>query len=127
MSGTVVARGSAAELKARVGGERLSLTVPEPRHRVTAAEILATLGEHLPELDPRTGRLTVATDHGTQSLEYALGCLRLAGIAVRDVELSPPTLDDVFLSLTGRPLAPGEEAARRPASSGIATVDGGDR
>ncbi|MEU5285610.1 ATP-binding cassette domain-containing protein [Streptomyces sp. CA-278952] len=123
--GHVVARGSAAELKARVGGERLSLTVSDPRHRVTAAEILAALGEHLPDLDPRTGRLTVATDHGAQSLEYALGCLRLAGIAVRDVELAPPTLDDVFLSLTGRPLEPGRPPVSPTASTG-ATATGGD-
>ncbi|MGW8489870.1 ATP-binding cassette domain-containing protein [Streptomyces sp. NPDC055886] len=125
--GSVVARGSAAELKARVGGERLSLNVTESGHRVTAAEILTTLGEHLPDLDPRTGRLTVATDHGAQSLEYALGCLRLAGIAVRDVELAPPTLDDVFLSLTGRPLDPNGGTATASPSSGTVTVGGGDR
>ncbi|MFD5695977.1 ATP-binding cassette domain-containing protein [Streptomyces rubiginosohelvolus] len=122
-SGTVVARGSAAQLKARVGGERLSLTVAEPRHRGTATEILATLGDHLPDLDQRTGRLTVATDHGAQSLEYALSCLRLAGIAVQDVGLAPPTLDDVFLSLTGRPIAP--DAAAPP--PGVAAVGGGAR
>ncbi|MEU4924803.1 ATP-binding cassette domain-containing protein [Streptomyces parvus] len=122
-SGTVVARGSAAQLKARVGGERLSLTVAEPRHRGTATEILATLGGHLPDLDRRTGRLTVATDHGAQSLEYALSCLRLAGIAVQDVALAPPTLDDVFLSLTGRPIAP--DAAAPP--PGVAAVGGGAR
>ncbi|MFI1223750.1 MULTISPECIES: ATP-binding cassette domain-containing protein [unclassified Streptomyces] len=125
--GSVVARGSAAELKSRVGGERLSLSVAEPRHRVTAAEILDSLGEHLPDLDPRTGRLTVATDHGAHTLEYALGCLRLAGIVVADVELAPPTLDDVFLSLTGRPLAPGEAAAPSAASPGVAAVGGGER
>ncbi|MFE7140512.1 ATP-binding cassette domain-containing protein [Streptomyces sp. NPDC057644] len=125
--GSVVARGSAAELKARVGGERLSLTVTEAGHRVTAAEILTTLGEHLPDLDPRTGRLTVATDHGAQSLEYALGCLRLAGIAVRDVELAPPTLDDVFLSLTGRPIDPNGGTATASPPSGTVTVGGGDR
>ncbi|MFD3849213.1 ATP-binding cassette domain-containing protein [Streptomyces microflavus] len=103
-SGGVVARGSAAELKARVGGERLSLTVPEPQARGAAAEVLSSLGRHRPDLDHRTGRLTVATDHGAQSLEYALGCLRLAQIEVRDVALAPPTLDDVFLSLTGGPV-----------------------
>lgn len=46
--GTVVACGSATELKSRVGGDRLSLNVPEPRHRVSAAEILAALGTHSP-------------------------------------------------------------------------------
>ncbi|MFJ8752448.1 ATP-binding cassette domain-containing protein [Streptomyces sp. NPDC102441] len=108
--GSVVARGSASELKARVGGERLSLTVTEAQSRPTAADILSSLGPHRPELDPRTGRFTVTTDHGAQTLEYALGCLRLAGIAVRDVELAPPTLDDAFLALTGQPASAGAPA-----------------
>ncbi|MFE4451651.1 ATP-binding cassette domain-containing protein [Streptomyces sp. NPDC056796] len=109
--GSVVARGSASELKARVGGERLSLTVRAPRARSAAADILSSLGPHRPELEARTGRFTVTTDHGAQTLEYALGCLRLAGIAVADVELAPPTLDDAFLALTGQPASAGEPPA----------------
>ncbi|MEU0126385.1 MULTISPECIES: ATP-binding cassette domain-containing protein [unclassified Streptomyces] len=105
--GAVVARGSASELKARVGGERLSLTVGLPEARSTAAGILSSLGAHRPELDPRTGRFTVTTDYGAQTLEYALGCLRLANITVRDIELAPPTLDDAFLALTGQPVSAG--------------------
>uniref|UniRef100_A0AAU3H0V5 ATP-binding cassette domain-containing protein n=1 Tax=Streptomyces sp. NBC_01401 TaxID=2903854 RepID=A0AAU3H0V5_9ACTN len=115
--GRVVARGSASELKGRVGGERLTLTVADPGAHVAAAEILGTLGPHAPALDSRTGRFTIATEHGAQSLEYALGCLRLADIAVRDVALAPPTLDDVFLSLTGRP-----EASHGPATAAGRTV-----
>ncbi|MFE4215551.1 ATP-binding cassette domain-containing protein [Streptomyces sp. NPDC056844] len=108
--GGVVARGSAAELKARVGGERLSLTVAEPWARAAAGDILSSLGAHRPELDPRTGRFTVTTDHGAETLEYALGCLRLTNIAVRDVVLAPPTLDDAFLALTGQPASAGGPA-----------------
>ncbi|MFD0306745.1 ATP-binding cassette domain-containing protein [Streptomyces sp. NPDC127119] len=113
-SGRVIARGTAAQLKARVGGERLSLTVPEPHLRTPAAEILGALGPHVPVFDARTGRFTVTTDHGAESLEYALGCLRTASIAVRDVGLAPPTLDDVFLALTGRPQTAAEGAAVQP-------------
>ncbi|WP_406142166.1 ATP-binding cassette domain-containing protein [Streptomyces sp. NBC_01089] len=101
--GTAIARGPAADLKARVGGERLALTVPDPDARARTSGILGSLGAHEPELDRRTGRFTVTTDYGAHTLEYALGCLRLAGIAVQDVELAPPTLDDVFLALTGGP------------------------
>ncbi|MFD7534769.1 ATP-binding cassette domain-containing protein [Streptomyces sp. NPDC059819] len=101
--GKVVARGSAAELKDRVGGERLSLTIADPSARAVAADILAGMSPHTPAMDARSGRFTVATEHGAQSLEYALGCLRLANVTVRDVALAPPTLDDVFLSLTGQP------------------------
>ncbi|RII11185.1 Daunorubicin/doxorubicin resistance ATP-binding protein DrrA [Streptomyces sp. YIM 130001] len=113
--GRVIASGTAAQLKARVGGERLSLTVPDPHLRTTAGEILGSLGHHVPTLDARTGQFTVASDHGAGSLEYALGCLRLADIAVRDVGLAPPTLDDAFLSLTGQ-----SQTASEPASRGTA-------
>ncbi|OON76183.1 ATP-binding cassette domain-containing protein [Streptomyces tsukubensis] len=99
--GRVIANGSAAALKARVGGERMTVTVPDPRLRGRAAQILDGLGPHSPETDERTGRLTVATDHGARSLEYALGCLRLEEIAVTEAGLAPPTLDDAFLALTG--------------------------
>ncbi|MFG2537733.1 ATP-binding cassette domain-containing protein [Streptomyces sp. NPDC048511] len=105
--GGVVARGSAAELKARVGGERLSLTVTEAWARAATGDILSSLGAHRPELDARTGRFTVTTDHGAETLEYTLGCLRMASIAVRDVVLAPPTLDDAFLALTGQPASAG--------------------
>ncbi|MFD4900649.1 ATP-binding cassette domain-containing protein [Streptomyces sp. NPDC058411] len=108
--GGVVARGSAAELKARVGGERLSLTVTEAWARAATGDILSSLGAHRPELDARTGRFTVTTDHGAETLEYTLGCLRMASIAVRDVVLAPPTLDDAFLALTGQPASAGGPA-----------------
>ncbi|MFE3600665.1 ATP-binding cassette domain-containing protein [Streptomyces sp. NPDC059096] len=101
--GRVVARGTPAELKARVGGERLALTVADPTVRAGAYAVLDGLGPHTPDLDRHTGRFTVTTDHGAETLEYTLGCLRRAGIAVQDVELAPPTLDDAFLALTGQP------------------------
>ncbi|MFJ3589396.1 MULTISPECIES: ATP-binding cassette domain-containing protein [unclassified Streptomyces] len=117
--GRVVARGTATELKGRVGGERLSVTVHEPHLGPMAAEILAGLGPHLPVLDQRTGRLTVTTEHGALTLEDALGRLRLAEIRVRDVELAPPTLDDVFMALTGQPdPARGQNAAPVGAAGG---------
>ncbi|MFC9119633.1 ATP-binding cassette domain-containing protein [Streptomyces sp. NPDC057067] len=112
--GGVVARGSAAELKARVGGERLSLTVTEAWARAATGDILSSLGAHRPELDARTGRFTVTTDHGAETLEYTLGCLRMASIAVRDVVLAPPTLDDAFLALTGQPASAGGPADEAP-------------
>ncbi|GAA3866325.1 ATP-binding cassette domain-containing protein [Streptomyces sedi] len=101
--GRVIARGTAAQLKAAVGGERLSLTVPDPGHHALAWTVLASLGPHVPEHDPRTGHFSVATELGAHTLEQALAELRWARIRVHDVTLAPPTLDDAFLALTGRP------------------------
>ncbi|WP_328315884.1 ATP-binding cassette domain-containing protein [Streptomyces sp. NBC_00388] len=122
--GTVIARGPAAQLKARVGGERLALTVPDPDARSRAFGILGSLGVPEPELDQRTGRFTVTTEYGAHTLEYALGCLRLADITVQDVELAPPTLDDVFLALTGGP-SPRTAADGLPAEPVAAVVTAG--
>ncbi|MGW0937732.1 ATP-binding cassette domain-containing protein [Streptomyces sp. NPDC002666] len=116
--GRVIARGSALQLKGLVGGERLSLTVPDPDLRTTAAQILDALGRHTPVLDGRTGRLTVTTDHGALTLEDALGRLRLSEIGVSDVELAPPTLDDVFMALTGQP-EPERGRAGEPAGAAM--------
>ncbi|MCF3960126.1 ATP-binding cassette domain-containing protein [Streptomyces fuscigenes] len=114
--GRVIAQGTAPQLKARVGGERLALTVPHVRDRERALGVLAGLGPHRPDFDPRTGRCTVATDDGARALEYALGLLRLAEVPVADVSLAPPTLDDVFLALTGhtRPEPPPGAGAPTP-------------
>ncbi|MEW2546249.1 ATP-binding cassette domain-containing protein [Streptomyces sp. NPDC047002] len=111
--GRVIARGSAGALKARVGGERLALTLPDPGSRARALGILAGLGPHTPDFDPRTGRCTVATDDGVRALEHALALLRLADVAVEEVSLAPPTLDDVFLALTGGDRARRAEPGRR--------------
>ncbi|NJP66940.1 ATP-binding cassette domain-containing protein [Streptomyces sp. ventii] len=99
--GRVVARGTASELKARVGGERLSVVVPDAAHRVAAHAVLSALGPHTPEAGER-GLVSVATDDGPAALEQALPRLRAAGVALGEVTLAPPTLDDAFLALTGR-------------------------
>lgn len=101
--GRVIAHGTAAELKSAVGSERITLTVPAPAQQGVARAVLDALGPHRTELDPRTGTLSVATDHGAAALQQALGALEREGVAVRDVALAPPALDDVFLALTRSP------------------------
>ncbi|MEU6736826.1 ATP-binding cassette domain-containing protein [Streptomyces physcomitrii] len=119
--GRVIARGSAAQLKARIGGERLTLTVADPRAVAPVGELLDSLGPHRCDHDPRTGRFTVAVEHGAHSLEYALSLLRGWGVTVRDVELAPPTLDDVFLELTGGAPPPGPVPAEPDAAAALTT------
>ncbi|MFD5027711.1 ATP-binding cassette domain-containing protein [Streptomyces sp. NPDC058373] len=118
--GRVIAQGTAAALKSRVGGERLTLALPDPATRPTALALLAPLTPHQPHLDPRTGVLTLPTDHGPATLEQALTTLRHAAVPLGPVSLAPPTLDDVFLALTGQGAAtpapaPAPEPAKEPA------------
>ncbi len=103
--GSVIARGTADELKAKVGGERIEVVVHDPGDTVRALELLTSaLGIADPEsttLDEHTRRLTVPAPGGSSSLVDVIRTLDAAGIRIADIGLRRPTLDDVFLTLTG--------------------------
>ncbi|OEV05567.1 ATP-binding cassette domain-containing protein [Streptomyces oceani] len=123
--GTVIAHGTASELKAAVGGERITITPIDQAARASVAEALTDLGHHQPDIDSRTGTVTVVTDRGAGALRQALEALAAVRIEVRDVALAPPTLDDVFLALTGNSQRPAAESAPPPAVA--APEDGSER
>ncbi len=99
--GRIIARGTADELKAKVGGERIEVVVDHREDIPRAIELLtrATEGEHA--LDDHMRRITVPARGGARSLVQVVRDLDEAGIAIDDIALRRPTLDDVFLSLTG--------------------------
>ncbi|BAH52666.1 daunorubicin resistance protein DrrA family ABC transporter ATP-binding protein [Rhodococcus opacus] len=99
--GSVIARGTADELKDRVGGERIELSVREGIDLSVVRDELAPLaaGDILVEENVR--RVTVPVSGGADALVEALGRLSNRGVKVFDVGLRRPTLDDVFLTLTG--------------------------
>ena len=100
--GRVIARGTADELKARVGGEVLALRVSDRSRVPAAAGAVLGLGPGGGKVDNNTGELTipVGTD-GPRVLTEAIRRLDAEGIELADISLRRPTLDDVFLSLTG--------------------------
>jgi ABC-2 type transport system ATP-binding protein len=99
--GKVIAGGTADELKSKVGGERLELVVADGAQLGQAREALAAVGSGEPTVDAHTRRLTVPVQGGSAALVDALRRLDADGIEVQDVGLRRPTLDDVFLTLTG--------------------------
>ncbi|WP_370965251.1 ATP-binding cassette domain-containing protein [Amycolatopsis sp. cg9] len=107
--GRVIARGTADELKAQIGGERLELVVASPADLPATLEVLREVGTGDPSGDDHTRRAEILVDTGPKALIEALRRLDAQGIAVQDVALHRPTLDDVFLSLTGHGA---EEAAK---------------
>jgi ABC-2 type transport system ATP-binding protein len=114
--GRVIARGTADELKAQVGGQRLELTVGSAAELADAVRLLTPLAAGDPRADEQTRRLSVPVRGGTDALADALRLLAGSGVAVLDVGLRRPDLDDVFLSLTGRATeddAPEDDAAGR--------------
>ncbi|MBA2700256.1 MAG: ATP-binding cassette domain-containing protein [Chloroflexi bacterium] len=99
--GKIIARGTADELKSQVGGERIEVVVHGRDAIPRASEILARRGTGTPGIDEHTRRLTIASSEGAAGLVNVLRELDEAGIGIDDIGLRRPTLDDVFLSLTG--------------------------
>jgi ABC-2 type transport system ATP-binding protein len=97
--GRVIAEGTAAELKDRVGGDRLEVRLEDPSQAEAASAALASVVSEAPEL--RDGLLLAAVSRRDGTVANALRKLDDAGIEVGDLTLRRPTLDDVFLGLTG--------------------------
>jgi ABC-2 type transport system ATP-binding protein len=103
--GSVIAEGAPEELKARIGGSRVELVVRSPEDLGAAAELVGRVGAEPPRID-RDGRRVSALVHDpVGALTALLPAVRAAGIAAEDVGLRRPTLDDVFLRLTGQTVA----------------------
>ncbi|QNP64972.1 ATP-binding cassette domain-containing protein [Streptomyces genisteinicus] len=99
--GKVIARGTSDQLKARTGGERVEVVVHE-RERITAArEVLAGYGKGEVAVAEHTRKLTVPVTGGAKLLAEVIRDLDARGVEIDDIGLRRPTLDDVFISLTG--------------------------
>jgi ABC-2 type transport system ATP-binding protein len=112
--GRIIARGTADELKAEVGGERIEVIVHDRTRIDDARRVLGAIGIGPASLDEHTRRVTVPSDGGAKRLAAVIRDLDEAGIAIDDIGLRRPTLDDVFLMLTGHAAeepAPEETAA----------------
>lgn len=113
--GLVIARGNSRELKRQVGGSQVFVTVIDPSRLDDVAALVARATDAEPGIDA-PGRLVHApTDGGPRVVSRLADALADADIEVEDIGLRQPTLDDVFLTLTGAPIADEpvlEEAAR---------------
>ncbi len=112
--GSVIARGTADELKAKVGGERIEVVVHDQDETDRALELLTSaLGITDPDattMEQHSRRITVPAPGGSSALVSVIRALDGAGIQIADVGLRRPTLDDVFLTLTGHEAEQKEEA-----------------
>jgi len=115
--GRVIAEGTPDDLKAQLGGERIEVRVAESGVALAVAT-LAPLGTAAPVVDGGTVAVPVAG--GGTVLVDALRSLDAAGVAIEEIHLRRPTLDDVFLTLTGHRAEDdeGEGAASQPTPAG---------
>ncbi|MCW2864710.1 MAG: daunorubicin resistance protein DrrA family transporter ATP-binding protein [Actinoallomurus sp.] len=100
-SGKLIAQGTANELKAQVGGERVELVVADRSEVPKAVAALESLATADPVVDEDTHMVTVQVSGGTRALADVVRELDTAGVVAQDLAFRRPTLDEVFLSLTG--------------------------
>jgi ABC-2 type transport system ATP-binding protein len=100
--GLVIAAGTSEELKGRVGGDVVEFTVPDRSRIADAVTAIAAIGEGEPHADKETGVVSIGVGgHGSDALIEAVRALDAGGVETRDLALRRPSLDDVFLALTG--------------------------
>ena len=109
--GRAVASGTPNELKRRVGRSVVEVHLRDREELPMVASALSRIGEGEPEIDEATRRIGVRVEAGTDPLREALGALDAVGVTPDDVALRPPTLDEVFLALTGRPAESSDQEA----------------
>jgi ABC-2 type transport system ATP-binding protein len=101
--GRVIARGDSRSLKREIGGDQIHVVCAEVGDLSAVAEIVERVTGAAPTMDPPTRSVSAPTDGGPGAIATLAGELADRGIAVEDLGLRQPTLDDVFLTLTGAP------------------------
>jgi ABC-2 type transport system ATP-binding protein len=118
--GRIIARGTSDELKDATGGDVVEVVVHERAQLPFAREVLSRLGDGETKLEEHTRRLTVPVEGGAKLLAEVIRELDAGGVEIDDIGLRRPTLDDVFISLTGHAAEAepdrGEPAAAAPSA-----------
>jgi ABC-2 type transport system ATP-binding protein len=100
--GTVIAEGTAAQLKAKVGGERVQLTIAPGSGLAAARDVLGRHADGPPQVDEAARTVEAAVVAGPRRMPDIVRDLDAAGVLLDDIAIRRPSLDDVFLTLTGR-------------------------
>ncbi|HEX2015650.1 MAG TPA: ATP-binding cassette domain-containing protein [Solirubrobacteraceae bacterium] len=101
--GRVIARGDARSLKRQVGGDQLHVIVADRGELVTVTGIVADIAGTAPTVDEGARSVTAPVDGGVAAISRLADAMAAAAVEVEDLGLRQPTLDDVFLTLTGAP------------------------
>ena len=122
--GEVIAAGTAEELKGRAGGDVVEFTVPDRSRVAAAAAAVAALGE--PHADPQTGVVSIGVGgRGSDALIDAVRALDAAGVVTTGLGLRRPSLDDVFLTLTGHAAEEDQPRGRKRGGRGRRRAEAG--
>ena len=118
--GQIIAAGSANELKSRTGTQVVDVLLAGQNPAAAAAALAAVVPPSDTRADDASRRLTVVARDGVGTLLDTAAALRAAGIAVADIALRQPSLDEAFLALTSAPSSDAAQNASHGASGGAA-------
>ncbi|HEX2193049.1 MAG TPA: ATP-binding cassette domain-containing protein [Acidimicrobiales bacterium] len=124
--GKVIAEGTSRELKARVGAGALHVRVQDPDQRPAAAQVLGAVLDGPVQLDADPAGLSVRAEDPEQ-VAVALAELSRQGVSVVEFALGQPSLDEVFLALTGHPAEPEAGSVPERSAGSVPERSGGDR
>jgi len=109
--GRVIAEGTSDELKSRVGGDVVEFQVADPAQLDNAVAAVSSIGSQAPAVDVAEAQVQVPVESTVGAITQVVRRLDEQGILMRDLHIRRPTLDDVFLTLTGETIAADDEAA----------------
>lgn len=107
--GRIIAQGDARQLKREVGGDQLHVLVVDEQHLATAASLVANVTGSRPHADAGDRTVVAPASRGVEDVALVAKALAEAGIAVEDLGLRQPSLDEVFLTLTESGSPSGDE------------------
>jgi ABC-2 type transport system ATP-binding protein len=116
--GKVIAQGTADELKAQVGGEVVEIVIHDRDRLDDAAMALVSCCPAQPKVEQKAKRITVPAHGGSAVLVDAVRALDRMSIRIDDIALRRPTLDDVFMRLTGHATEDEDEELNEPVTAG---------
>lgn len=111
--GHVIAQGTANELKANMAADFIDITIANPLQTAKASDLLGRLSSEAPQTDNQRGHVILAVENGAQSIAEVVRLLDGDDIHIAELNLRRPTLNDVFLSITGEAIVEEEAKPQR--------------
>ena len=115
--GKIIAEGTSDQLKARLGGDVVEFEIADAKQQAAALAAITKLAKRKPTVDDNGVRITVPVQDDSKSLLKAVAELNRAKVEVDSISLHRPSLDDVFLALTGKKTRP--EVVRPKSNTGM--------
>ena len=112
-NGQVIAEGTSDELKANLASDFIDITLQDPVHTAKAAEALAAISVDAPQADSARGHVVIDVENGAQSIAEVVRALDSQDIHIDNLNMRRPSLNDVFLSITGQEIVEEEVKPKR--------------